>query len=43
MIKSYLQVTKPGIIIGNLISVVGGFLLAAKGHMDHMLRLLTNL
>lgn len=37
MIKSYLQVTKPGIIIGNLISVVGGFLLAAKGHMDHML------
>lgn len=37
MIKSYLQVTKPGIIIGNLISVVGGFLLAAKGHMDHTL------
>lgn len=37
MIKSYLQVTKPGIIVGNLISVVGGFLLAAKGHMDHML------
>lgn len=41
MIKSYLQVTKPGIIVGNLISVVGGFLLAAKGHMDHMLFIYT--
>ncbi|MFU2318637.1 heme o synthase [Rahnella sp. PCH160] len=34
MIKQYLQVTKPGIIFGNLISVIGGFLLAAKGSID---------
>jgi len=32
MFKQYLQVTKPGIIFGNLISVIGGFLLASKGH-----------
>ena len=31
MFKQYLQVTKPGIIFGNLISVIGGFLLASKG------------
>ncbi|WP_127959603.1 heme o synthase [Serratia microhaemolytica] len=37
MIKQYLQVTKPGIIFGNLISVVGGFLLAAKGSIDYRL------
>lgn len=37
MIKQYLQVTKPGIIFGNLISVIGGFLLAAKGHIDYAL------
>lgn len=30
MFKQYLQVTKPGIIFGNLISVIGGFLLASK-------------
>ncbi len=30
MIKQYLQVTKPGIIFGNLISVMGSFLLASK-------------
>lgn len=28
--KGYVQVTKPGIIFGNLISVAGGFLLAPK-------------
>ncbi|MEY8710619.1 protoheme IX farnesyltransferase [Mangrovibacter phragmitis] len=37
MIKQYLQVTKPGIIFGNLISVIGGFLLAAKGNIDYPL------
>ncbi|WP_035345802.1 MULTISPECIES: heme o synthase [Dickeya] len=37
MIKQYLQVTKPGIIFGNLISVIGGFLLAAKGTIDYPL------
>lgn len=36
MIKQYLQVTKPGIIFGNLISVVGGFLLASKGSIDYL-------
>ena len=37
MFKRYLQVTKPGIIFGNLISVIGGFLLASKGHIDYPL------
>ncbi len=37
MIKQYLQVTKPGIIFGNLISVIGGFLLAAKGTINYPL------
>lgn len=37
MIKQYLQVTKPGIIFGNLISVIGGFLLASKGNIDYPL------
>ncbi|ARZ02002.1 protoheme IX farnesyltransferase [Yersinia ruckeri] len=41
MIKQYLQVTKPGIIFGNLISVVGGFLLASKGDIDYPLFLAT--
>ncbi|WP_239324616.1 heme o synthase [Snodgrassella gandavensis] len=41
MIKPYLQVTKPGIIVGNLISVVGGFLLAAKGSINGYLLILT--
>ena len=34
MIKQYLLVTKPGIIFGNLVSVIGGFLLASKGSLD---------
>ena len=33
-LQAYVQVTKPGIIMGNLISVAGGFLLAAKGNVD---------
>ncbi|KDN15939.1 protoheme IX farnesyltransferase [Snodgrassella communis] len=41
MIKPYLQVTKPGIIVGNLISVVGGFLLASKGSINDSLFILT--
>lgn len=43
MFKSYLQVTKPGIIVGNLISVVGGFLLASKGSVNYALFALTSL
>lgn len=34
MLKPYLNVTKPGIIMGNLISVAGGFFLASQGHID---------
>lgn len=41
MMKQYLQITKPGIIFGNLISVVGGFLLAAQGSVDYALLLAT--
>ncbi|HGJ5868627.1 heme o synthase [Arsenophonus nasoniae] len=41
MMKQYLQVTKPGIIFGNLISVIGGFLLAAKGIIDYPLFMTT--
>ncbi|CAJ0993133.1 heme o synthase [Pantoea sp. Nvir] len=37
MVKKYLQVTKPGIIFGNLISVIGGFLLASKGSINYIL------
>ncbi|UPS63748.1 heme o synthase [Providencia rettgeri] len=37
MFKQYLQVTKPGIIFGNLISVIGGFLLASKGSINYPL------
>lgn len=36
-IKPYLQVTKPSIIFGNLISVVGGFLLASQGNINYPL------
>lgn len=34
MIKPYIDVTKPGIIFGNLISFTGGFFLAAKGAIN---------
>ncbi len=40
-LQAYVQVTKPGIIMGNLISVAGGFLLAAKGNVDLTLMLST--
>ena len=39
--KRYLLVTKPGIIMGNLISVAGGFLLASRGSVDYGLLLTT--
>jgi len=41
MFKRYLQVTKPGIIMGNLISVAGGFFLASRGEIDWTLMLAT--
>lgn len=41
MIKPYLLITKPGIILGNLISVTGGFLLAARGDVSAALFIAT--
>lgn len=41
MINKYLQITKPGIIFGNLLSIIGGFLLAAHGNVDYTLFLST--
>lgn len=43
MNKQYLQVTKPGIIFGNLICIIGGFLLASQGHINYPLLLATTL
>lgn len=34
MIRTYYLLTKPGIILGNLITTIGGFALASKGHFD---------
>lgn len=42
MIKKYISITKPGIIIGNLITVAGGFFLASRGEV-HLLLLITTL
>ncbi|MFP3013218.1 MAG: heme o synthase [Arsenophonus sp. NC-QC1-MAG3] len=39
--KQYLLVTKPGIVFGNLISIIGGFMLAAKGTIDYSLFIAT--
>ena len=41
MFRRYLSVTKPGIIMGNLISVAGGFLLASRGDVDPWLMIAT--
>lgn len=34
MLKDYYQLTKPGIIYGNAITVTAGFFLASRGHID---------
>lgn len=34
VIKKYILVTKPGIILGNLVTAMGGFFLASKGRID---------
>lgn len=34
MYKTYLELTKPGIVLGNLIAVTGGFLLGSRGQVD---------
>ncbi|QAX82273.1 heme o synthase [Candidatus Pseudomonas adelgestsugas] len=33
-LKHFIQITKPGIIFSNVLSVAGGFFLASKGHVD---------
>ncbi len=33
-LKNYLQITKPGVLFGNLVATAGGFLLASKGRVD---------
>ena len=33
-LKHFIQITKPGIIFGNVLSVAGGFFLASKGQID---------
>lgn len=37
MLKEYYRLTKPGIIYGNLLSAIGGFLLAEQGHFNILL------
>ena len=39
--KSYLLLTKPGIMMGNAITILGGFFLAARGVVDILLLLTT--
>jgi len=41
MIKTYYLLTKPGILIGNLITTAAAFILASKGHIDFRLFLQT--
>ena len=43
VIKKYLHVAKPGIVLGNLITTVGGFLLASKGRIEIALLLSTTI
>ncbi|SET30501.1 heme o synthase [Thorsellia anophelis] len=43
MLKAYIQLTKPGIIFGNLIAVTGGYLLATRGAFDIVSFIITNL
>lgn len=40
MLSDYYQLTKPGIIRGNLITATGGFLLASRGNVDVFLFLM---
>jgi len=41
MIKAYYMLTKPGILMGNVITTAAGFALAGKGHLDLCLFLAT--
>jgi protoheme IX farnesyltransferase len=37
MLKTYYLLTKPGILMGNLVTTAGGFALASRGHIDPFL------
>lgn len=37
MLKTYYMLTKPGIILGNIVTTAGGFALASKGVIDYAL------
>ncbi|WP_305838022.1 heme o synthase [Photobacterium leiognathi] len=39
MYRPYLKITKPGIIVGNLVAAIGGVLLASQGNIDWLLLL----
>ncbi len=41
LLKTYYNLTKPGIIYGNLLTATGGFLLASKGHINFWLLMAT--
>ncbi len=43
MMKTYYMLTKPGIILGNVITTAAGFALASKGHIDYWLFVVTML
>lgn len=43
MIKSYYQLIKPGVMYGNLLTTVAGFLFASNGDIDWILFLITTL
>lgn len=42
-LRNYLNVAKPGIVLGNLVSVAGGFFLASRGNVDLVLLMSTML
>lgn len=33
-VREYLRLTKPGVLMGNVLTAIAGFLLAARGHVD---------
>lgn len=43
MLMTYLRLTKPGVMLGNLVTTVAGFLFAAGGHIDWKLFLATSI